>query len=78
MDKEIVIQPTYNRPHNLMRKMKVMQGHIDALKRMQFYYCPIFDLDPWFTDRLKEAEEHYAALQAAFDKETEGMEPVNG
>lgn len=71
-----VIQPVYNRPHNLMRKMSVMKDHIDALKRMQDYYCPIFNQDPWVADRIKEAEAHYAALQAAFEEETEGLELI--
>ena len=73
--KSPVIQPIYNRPGNLLRKMALMQRHIDDIKNTLDYYGWVFARDPWFQERLQEAEKQYAELKKAFQQETEGLKP---
>lgn len=70
-----VIQPVYDRPSNLQRKMEVILRHIAELHRIQQYYGWVFGNDPWFADRLREAKDIYADLEHAFRKEIEGVGP---
>lgn len=74
-NKSPVIQPIYNRPGNLLRKMALMQRHIDDIKNTLDYYGWVFARDPWFKERLKEAEGQYAELEKAFQRETKGLTP---
>lgn len=71
-----VIQPIYNRAGNLQRKMEVVLRYIAELNRMLRYYGWVFENDPWFTDRLREAKAIYADLEQAFRKEIEGVGPA--
>jgi len=70
-----VIQPIYNRAGNLLRKMALMQRHIDDLRNTLNYYGWVFDRDPWFQERLEEAEKQYAELEEAYQREIEGLKP---
>lgn len=73
--KRPVIQPIYNRPGNLLRKMALMQRYIDDIKNTLDYYGWVFARDPWFQERLLEAEKQYAELEKAFQQETAGLIP---
>ena len=73
--KSPVIQPIYSRPGNLLRKMALMQRYIDDIKNTLDYYGWVFARDPWFQERLQEAEKLYAELEKAFQRETEGLKP---
>lgn len=75
-DKQVIIPPLHDRPGNLMRKMAVLERYIQDLKNTQEYYGWIFTRDPWFTERIREAEAKYAELQEAFDKATAGIPPA--
>ena len=68
-----VIPPAYNRPGNIQRKMELVLRYIAELKRTQDYYGHVFVNDPWFADRLREAEATYAELEAAFKKALKGL-----
>ena len=68
-----VIQPIYNRAGNLQRKMEVVLRYIAELNRMLRYYGWVFENDPWFTDRLREAKSIYADQEQTFRKEIEGV-----
>lgn len=68
-----VIQPIYNRAGNLQRKMDVVLRYIAELHRMLRYYGWVFENDPWFTDRLREAKSIYADLELVFRKAIEGV-----
>lgn len=68
-----VIQPIYNRAGNLQRKMEVVLRHIAELNRMLRYYGWVFENDPWFAERLREAKAIYADLEQTFRKEIEGV-----
>lgn len=70
-----VIQPIYNRAGNLLRKMALMQRHIEDIKNTLDYYGWVFTCDPWFQERLQDAEKQYDELEKAFQRETEGLEP---
>ena len=70
-----VILPIYDRPGNLLRKMALMQRHIDDIKNTLDYYGWVFVRDPWFKERLQEAEKEYAELEKAFQRETVGLKP---
>ena len=72
-----VIQPIYNRTGNLQRKMEVVLLYIAELNRMLRYYGWVFENDPWFAERLREAKAIYADLEQTFRKEIEGVGPVD-
>lgn len=71
-----MIQPIYNRPGNLQRKMEVVLRYIAELNRMRRYYGWVFENDPWFADRLREAKSIYDDLEQAFRKEIKGVGPA--
>ena len=71
------IQPIYNRAGNLQRKMEVVLRYIVELNRMMRFYGWVFQEDPWFVNRLREAKAIYAELEQAFRKEIEGVGPSN-
>lgn len=71
------IQPVYDRPSNLQRKMAMMARYIADIKNMLDYYGWIFANDPWFAQRLQEAEAIYAELEAAFKEGIAGLEPAD-
>lgn len=66
--KRPVIQPIYNRPGNLLRKMALMQRYIDDIKNTLDYYGWVFVRDPWFQERLQEAEKQYVNWKKPFSK----------
>ncbi len=67
------IPPIYDRPGNLQRKMAMMARYIADIKNMLDYYGWIFAKDPWFAQRLQEAEAIYAELEAAFKEGIKGL-----
>ena len=67
------IPPIYNRASNLQRKMELMLRHIADIKNMLYYYDSVFEDDPWFAQRLQEAEKIYADLEAAFKEALKGL-----
>ena len=73
-----IIQPIYNRASNLQRKMEVMLRYIAELNRMLRYYGWVFENDPWFADRLREARAIYADLEQALRKEIKDIGPADG
>lgn len=72
-----VIPPVYDRPGNLQRKMAMMARHIADIKNMLDYYGWIFAGDPWFAQRLQEAEAIYAELETAFKDSIKGLTPAD-
>ena len=72
-----VIPPVYDRPGNLQRKMAMMARHIADIKNMLDYYGWVFAGDPWFVQRLQEAENIYAELEAAFKESMKGLMPAD-
>ena len=72
-ENKTVIQPIYNRAGNLQRKMEVVPRYIAELNRMLRYYGWVFENDPWFAERLREAKAIYADLEQTFRKEIEGV-----
>lgn len=67
------IPPFHNRASNLQRKMELMLRHIADIKHTLYYYDSVFADDPWFAQRLQEAEMIYAELEAAFKEALKGL-----
>lgn len=72
-----VIHPIYDRAGNLQRKMELMARYIGDIKGMLDYYGWIFAEDPWFAQRLREAEDIYAGVETAFKESIAGLEPAD-
>ncbi len=68
-----IISPVYSIPGNIRRKLAAYQKAFDALKKMEWYYAPIFSRDPEVQELLQlldgkivqlkqQLESHYKAL----------------